>query len=88
MYLLVAGRNEKKNIYTYVFGYFSNSMCERKKNVYMYFWVIFQQFKRKKKFILKKCKNGLGPLPKLYCDISWWVENCIAREGLLASVLQ
>ena len=29
--LLVAGRNEKKNVYTYVFGYFSNNMCEKKK---------------------------------------------------------
>ena len=86
MYLPVAGRNEKKKMYTYVFGYFSNSMCE-KKNVYMYFWVIFKQFKRKK-ILLKKCRNGFGPLPKLYCDIAWWVENCIAREGLLASVLQ
>ena len=65
-------------MYTYVFGYFSNSMCE-KKNVYMYFWVIFQQFKRKKKFLLKKCRNGFGPLPKLYCDKS----NYIARERLL-----
>ena len=41
---------KKKEVYTYVFGYFSNSMCE-KKNVYMYFYfflVIFQQLKKKK----------------------------------------
>ena len=50
VYLPVAGRNEKKKkVYTYVFRYFSNSMCE-KKNVYMYFFfflVIFQQLKKK-----------------------------------------
>ena len=32
------------------------------------FWVIFQQFKKKKKILLKKCKNGFGLLPKLYCE--------------------
>ena len=47
---------------------------------------------------MRKCHNtkncivtgAAGGLEKknLYCDIAWWVENCIAREGLLASVLQ
>ena len=40
-----------------------------------------------KNCIVTGAAGGLGK-NKLYCDIAWWVENCIAREGLLASVLQ
>ena len=65
-------------MYIYVFGYFSNSMCEkkrkkRKKNVYMY--IFFGQFsvagkKRKMKNEKKSAENWLGYCPiKLYCDL-------------------
>ena len=82
--LPVAGRNEKKKVYTYVFGYFSNSMCEKKKekNINMYFWVIFQQPKRKKN-LLKKCnRNGFGLLPNCIVEKKIVLQpcNCIARE--------
>ena len=84
--LPVAGRNEKKNVYTYVFGYFSNSMCEKKKekkNVYMYFWVIFQQLTRKKKSAQKVQQKRIWATAKLYCEKKKFVLqpcNCIARE--------
>ena len=45
---------------------FIGCIGEKKKDEYN-FWVIFQQFKKKKN-LLKKCKNGFGPLPKLYCE--------------------
>ena len=66
VYLPVAGRNGKKKCILMFLGFFPIA-CVRKKNVYMYFWVIFQQFKRKQ-IMLKKCRNGFGTLPKLYCD--------------------
>ena len=57
---------KKKKVYTYVFGYFSNSMCG-KKNVYMYFWVIFQQLK--KKYMLKKVQHKrIWATAQLYCE--------------------
>ena len=40
-----------------------------------------------KNCIVTGAAGGLGK-KKMYCDIAWWVENCITREGLLASVLQ
>ena len=42
----------------------------------------------KKNCIVTGAAGGLGKKKNLYCDIAWWVENFIAREGLLASVLQ
>ena len=78
--LPVAGRNEKKNVCTYVFGYFSNSMCE-KKYVYMYFWVIFQQLK--KKSTQKVQQKRIWATAQLYCEKKKFVLqpcNCIARE--------
>ena len=74
----------KKKMYTYVFGYFSNSMCEKKKCIYVFFWVFpvagnkekKKKKRMKKKNLLKKCsRNGFGLLPncivkkkKLYCN--------------------
>ena len=37
---------------------------------------------KKKNRIVTGAAGGLGK-KKLYCDIAWWVENCIAREGKL-----
>ena len=49
MYLPVDGRNEKIYIYTHVFGYFSNSMYEKKKICIYVFLGIFQNNSGKKK---------------------------------------
>ena len=70
--------------------------CVRKKNVYMYFWGIFQQLKRKKN-LLKKCSiNGFGLLPNCIVKKKNFVLqscNCTARErtrkkNCIAIVLQ
>ena len=50
--LPVARRNEKKMCILMFLGIFPIA-CVKKKNVYMYFWVIFQQLKRKKKYAQK-----------------------------------
>ena len=56
-------------------------MYWRKKKDEYNFWVIFQQFK-KKKIMLKKCKNGFGPLPKLYCEfVLQALQLYCKREG-------
>ena len=75
MYLPIAGRNEKKKNYTYVFGYFPIA-CVKKKCIYVFFLGDFPAIK--KKILLKKCRNGFEPLPKLYCD----KRNHIARGDL------
>ena len=60
-------------MYTYVFGYFPIA-CVKKKNVYMYFWVIFQQFKRKKKSA-QEVQERIWATTQLYCEIFFF---CIA----------
>ena len=44
-------------------------MCEKKnkKNVYMYFWVISQQLKRKKKNAQKAQQKRIWATAQLYC---------------------
>ena len=57
----------KKYIYTHVFGYFSNSMCEKKKYVYMYFWAfskIIGKKKRKKNLVQER----IWATAQLYCE--------------------
>ena len=67
---------------------------KKKKDEYN-FWVIFQQFK-KKKIQLKKCKNGFGPLLKLYCEFvlqalqlyckrEGW-KNCIKKKKFCIAI--
>ena len=55
--LPVAGRNEKEKCILMFLGIFPIA-CVRKKNVYMYFWVIFEQLKRKKKEDEKRKKKN------------------------------
>ena len=66
--------------------------CEKKK-LYCHLGFVLQEEgwlhergSQYKNCIVTGAVGGLGK-KKLYCDIAWWVENCIAREGLLASVL-
>ena len=69
--------------------------CE-KKNLYCNLGFVLQEegwlherVSQYKNCIVTGAAGGLGKkTKKLYCDIAWWVENCITREGLLASVLQ
>ena len=69
----------KKKMYTYVFGYFPNSMCEKKKMYICIFWVIFQQLKRKKKILLNKRSRNGWATAQLYCEKK---KFCIATLGL------
>ena len=67
----------KQKMYTHVFGYFSNSMCEKKKICIYVFLGIFQNNSEKKKKKKFWCRNGFGLLPncivrkkkKLYCNL-------------------
>ena len=60
----------------------------------MYFWVIFQQLK--KKYMLKKCsRNRFGLLPncigkkKLYCNLAIVLqERGLEKKNCIAIVLQ
>ena len=61
----------KKNIYTYVFGYFSNSMCEKKKCIYVFFGD-FPAVEKKKKFCSRSAETVLGHCP-----------NCIVIESFV-----
>ena len=69
--------------------------CVRKKNVYMYFWVIFQQLKRKKNMLKKCSRNGFELLPNcilkkknLYCNLAIVLQERGVKKNCIAIVLQ
>ena len=77
------------------FGLLPNCIVKKKKKLYCNLWFVLQEegwlherVSQYKNCIVTWAAGGLGKKKKLYCDIAWWVENCITREGLLASVLQ
>ena len=61
----------KKKMYTYVFGYFSNSMCEKKKCIYVFFFGHFPvaRNKGKKKIKKKTKKKEVQKIDFGYCPI-------------------
>ena len=77
-------------MYTYIFGYFSNSKCEE---IYIYIYIY--------NLLKKCCRNGFGLLPncigkknciatlQLYCNLAIVLqERGLEKKNCIAIVLQ